>query len=1059
MVKPAEPPERAARSLVLAEPPAPAEPRRAAIRALYRADETTCVERLLAEATFRPEAVERITRRAADLVTRVRAERRGAGGLDAFLQTYDLSSREGVVLMCLAEALLRIPDAETKDRLIRDKIALPDWERRLGASESLFVNASTWGLMLTGRIVSLTRDDRVEPLAWLGRMIARSGEPLIRQAMQQAMRILGRQFVLGRTIAEALERAAPAEERGWRHSYDMLGESARTMADADRYLAAYEAAIRAIGATARGADVFARPSISVKLSALHPRYEVSQADRVMGELVPRVRRLAELARDQGIGLTLDAEEAVRLDLSLDIVEAVSGARSLRDWNGFGLAVQAYQKRAPAVIDWLADLARRHRRRVPVRLVKGAYWDTEIKRSQEGGLPGYPVYTRKRSTDVAYIACAKRLFAAGEVFFPQLASHNAHTVSAVLEIAAGRTEFEFQRLHGMGEALYEQIVPGRPCRVYAPVGSHEDLLAYLVRRLLENGANTSFVNRIVDERLPVSDIVADPVAATAAIASKPHPRIPPPVDLYGPARRNARGLDLSDADTLASLAAGMAEALARPWRAEPVVSGRPMPGLARVVLDPSDRRRRVGEAVDTDPRAIEAALAASVGGSRAWDSVPAAERAAALERAADLLESRVETAMALIVREAGRTIPDALSEVREAVDFCRYYALQARTSFAEAEPLPGPTGERNQLRLGGRGPFVCISPWNFPLAIFTGQVAAALAAGNAVLAKPAEQTPLVAAFAVGLLHEAGIPGDALHLLPGGGEVGAALVADPRIAGVAFTGSTEVARAINRSLAARDGPIAALIAETGGQNAMIVDSSALPEQVVGDAVTSAFNSAGQRCSALRVMFVQRDVAPRVLELLAGAMAELRLGDPGLLATDVGPVIDAAAQESLETHKSAMRQQGWTIAESQAGPDTTHGTFVAPAAYEIDDIGVLRREVFGPILHVVRFEGDALDRVVDAINGTGYGLTLGIHSRIEETVNRILARARVGNVYVNRNMIGAVVGVQPFGGEGLSGTGPKAGGPHYLQRFAAERTVSVDTTAAGGNAALLSLEEGDV
>jgi len=1046
---------------VVATPAPPANGLRRAMRALYRADETACVERLLGEAAFDSAQSRAIEDRAATFVEHMRERRRGASGLDAFLQAYDLTSQEGVVLMCLAEALLRIPDAETKDKLIRDKISLADWERHVGSSSSLFVNASTWGLMLTGRIVGLKRDDTDDLGGWLGGLIARSGEPIIRQAMLQAMRILGRQFVLGRTIEEALERAVLNERIGYRHSYDMLGESARTMPDADRYLVAYGDAIAAIGQAATGDDLFAKPSISVKLSALHPRYEVAQTRRVLLELVPRLRGLAIAARDAGIGLTVDAEEAVRLDLSLDVIEGVAADRGLAGWDGLGLAVQAYQKRAPAVIDWLVDMATRHKRRLPVRLVKGAYWDTEIKRTQEGGFDGYPAYTRKASTDVAYLACARRMLAAGERLYPQFATHNAHTVAAILSLADTRKDYEFQRLHGMGEALYEMIVGpkqlDRPCRVYAPVGSHEELLAYLVRRLLENGANTSFVNRIVDEALPIAEIVADPVAGVRALAAKPHPRIPLPSDLFGTERRNSQGLDLTDVEATAALAEAMAASTAVPWTAAPIVEGKARPGAERAVTDPADRRHQVGTVVEADGGAVASAVEAAVRAQPAWDATPAGERAACLRRAADFLEARMPSAMALLVREAGRTLPDALSEVREAVDFCRYYACRAEAEFTEPMALPGPTGEANRMALAGRGVFATIAPWNFPLAIFMGQTAAALAAGNAVIAKPAEQTPLTGAFAVRLLHEAGVPAGALALLPGDGPtVGARLVADPRVGGVAFTGSTEVARAINRSLAARDGPIPVLIAETGGQNAMIVDSSALAEQVVGDAILSAFNSAGQRCSALRVMFVQDDAAPKVLAMLAGAMAELTVGDPGLLATDIGPVIDEDARAGLLAHKRAMNNVGRLIQEVELDEPCAYGTFVAPAAYEIERMDVLAREVFGPILHVVRFDQDHLDQVIDAINATGYGLTLGVHSRIDATVWRVRERARVGNLYVNRNMVGAVVGVQPFGGEGLSGTGPKAGGPHYLHRFATERTMSTDTTAAGGNAALLSIEE---
>ncbi len=770
---------------------------------------------------------------ARQLVETVRRERLGKGGLDALLHEYALSSPEGVALMCLAEALLRIPDSETVDKLIRDKIAAADWRSHLGHSGSLFVNASTWALMLTGRL--LRPDNEGDLVDALRRLVARSSEPVWRQAVTAAMRILAGQFVMGRTIEEALDRARDAERHGYRHSFDMLGEAARTMADAERYHAAYEHAIVAIGHAAAGRPVEAAPGISVKLSALHPRYELAQHDRVTRELLPSLLGLARQARDAGIGFTIDAEEADRLEPMLDIVEALALMPELAGWDGLGLAVQAYQKRALPLIGWLADLGRRANRRLMVRLVKGAYWDTEIKHSQERGLDGYPVFTRKVATDVSYLACARRLFAAGSALYPQFATHNAHTLAAILELAGERRDWEFQRLHGMGEALYDEIVGpdkmNRPCRVYAPVGGHEDLLAYLVRRLLENGANTSFVNRIVDERAPIDEIVADPIARLAALPQKPHPRIPLPCDLFQPERRNSRGLDLADPRALGDLRTGLTEALRRPSRATPIVGGAELAGTEEPVFDPSDRRRRIGTVAASGPEPIEQALARAARAAPSWSNTPAEQRAAMLEHAADLYERDRVALMALIIREGGRTIPAALSEVREAVDFLRYYAARARTEFAMPQPLPGPTGERNEIGLYGRGVFACISPWNFPLSIFTGQIAAALAAGNAVIAKPAEQTPLVAAAAVRHLLAAGIPGDALHLLPGSGEtVGAALVADSRIGGIAFTGSTETARAINQSLAARPGPIVPLIAETGGQNAMIVDSSALPEQAV-------------------------------------------------------------------------------------------------------------------------------------------------------------------------------------------------------------------------------------
>ena len=1054
-------------NFVFREPSPPETPLRAAIRDAHRLDEAAADRRILAAVELPAEQRDRIAATARRLVEAVRRERLGQGGLDAFLHEYALSSPEGIGLMCLAEALLRIPDAETVDRLIRDKIAAADWERHLGHSGSLFVNASTWALMLTGRLLRPDRNEH-DLGSTLRRFLARSSEPVWRQAVTGAMRILAGQFIMGRTIGEALERAAEAEPDGYRHSFDMLGEAARTLADAERYRAAYQGAIAAIGAAVAGLAVEEAPGISVKLSALHPRYEMAQRERVMRELLPSLLALAAEARAAGIGFTIDAEEADRLELSLDLIEHLALAPKLAGWDGLGLALQAYQKRALPLVDWLADLAARARRRLMVRLVKGAYWDSEIKRAQERGFDTYPVFTRKGATDVSYLACAKRLLAAGGVLYPQFATHNAHTVAAVLEMAGDRTDWEFQRLHGMGEALYAEIVgpekPDRPCRVYAPVGSHEDLLAYLVRRLLENGANTSFVNRIVDEKEPVDEIVADPVARLARLETKPHPNIPLPADLYQPERRNSPGLDLADPRSLAELQRQLAAAARRDAadtaRAGPIVGGIEYRGAHDPVFDPSDRRRRIGSVAAAQPDHIEQALARAARSAAGWDATPAETRAAALEAAADLYEQHRAALMALIIREGGRTIPAALSEVREAGDFLRYYAARARADFAAPARLPGPTGERNLLALHGRGVFACISPWNFPLAIFTGQIAAALAAGNAVIAKPAEQTPLVAAAAVRLLLSAGIPGDVLHLLPGPGQsVGAALVGDPRVAGIAFTGSTETARTINLALAKREGPIVPLIAETGGQNAMIVDSSALPEHVVIDVLTSAFDSAGQRCSALRLLYLQDDIADRTIPMLAGAMAELRIGDPGLLATDVGPVIDDEARQGLQRHAERMERESRLIYRCAMPPGTEHGSFFAPHAYQIDGAFRLEREVFGPILHVVRWPADGLDRVLDEVAATGYALTLGVHSRIDDTVQHVLARLGVGNAYVNRNMIGAVVGVQPFGGERLSGTGPKAGGPRYLHRFATERTVSIDTTAAGGNASLLSLDEAAV
>jgi len=1051
--------------LVFAAPPPPETRLRAAIETANRRDEAAADALILAAAKLPSAANRRIQATARRLVAAVRGRGPARGGIDAFLHEYALSSPEGVALMCLAEALLRIPDSDTIDRLIRDKIAAADWQSHLGHSGSVFVNASTWALMLTGRMLH-DNPGESDFAHVLHRFVTRSGEPVVRQAVLAAMRILGRQFVMGRTIEEALDRAEAIEREGYRHSYDMLGEAAKTAPDAERYHAAYAAAIAAIGGAAAGRTVETAPGISVKLSALHPRYEFAQRERVMRELLPRLADLAGLAREAGIGLTVDAEEADRLELSLDLIEALAGMTALAGWDGLGLAVQAYQKRAPAVIDWLADLAAKTKRRLMLRLVKGAYWDSEIKRAQERGLATYPVYTRKVATDVSYLACAKRLFAAGAAFYPQFATHNAQTLAAVLELAGKRQAkgdgCEFQRLHGMGEALYEEIVgPDKmnlPCRVYAPVGSHEDLLAYLVRRLLENGANASFVNRIVDERQPIAAITADPVAELARLKPKPHPRIPLPRDLYRPERPNSVGIDLADRrHALGELRDGLVAALRESARAAPVVGGNEIAGRGEPVFDPSDRRRQIGTVVAADGAAVEAALTAASRAAPAWDRLSAAERAAILERAAELYERDRAALMALIIREGGRTIPAALSEVREAADYLRYYAARARADFAEPLALPGPTGERNRIALHGRGVFACISPWNFPLAIFTGQIAAAIVAGNAVIAKPAEQTPLTAAAAIRHLHAAGIPGDVLHLLPGSGEtVGAALTGDPRIAGVAFTGSTDTARAINLVLAKRTGPIVPLIAETGGQNAMIVDSSALPEQVVTDVLNSAFDSAGQRCSCLRLLYVQDDIAGRLLPLLAGAMAELSIGDPALLATDIGPVIDDEARAALDRHSERMTREVRLLYRCDLPAGTEHGTFFAPRAFEIDSARRLTGEVFGPILHIVRWRADRLDRAIDEIAATGFALTLGIHSRIDDTVHHILDRLGIGNSYVNRNMIGAAVGAQPFGGERLSGTGPKAGGPRYLYWFATERTVSTDTTASGGNASLLSLSD---
>ncbi|MCG6939918.1 MAG: bifunctional proline dehydrogenase/L-glutamate gamma-semialdehyde dehydrogenase PutA [Thiohalocapsa sp.] len=1057
-------------------------------------DEARLRGALLAELDWPDEQRAAILARARGWVKKLRERPGSANLLDRFLAEHSLTSREGVALLCLAEAALRIPDEATLDALIRDKLVTADWRPAAGHDSagsgqgSLFVNASTWALMLTGKVLSWHEDPERDLLGALRRRLEKSGEPLVRQALRAAMRILGEQFVMGRDIGAALERAGRGFDARCRHSFDMLGEAARTDAHARRYFDRYQAAISAVGEAAAGAGPVDGPGISIKLSALHPRCEYAQAERVTGELLPRLRELARQAAAADIGLTIDAEEASRHDLLLDLFAALCADPALAGWNGLGIAVQAYQPRALAVVDFLAELAARQRRRIMVRLVKGAYWDAEIKLAQQQGLPGYPVFTRKVNTDLCWLACAARLFAHDDRIYPQFATNNAHSIAAALALADGRP-FELQRLHGMGEALHDLVLDetGTPCRAYDPVGSHADLLPYLVRRLLENGANSSFVHRLADASAPVETVVTDPIAVAreqdARGAGARHPRIPAPVDLFQPDRRNSRGLDLSDPAALGALATRVDQALAEQpggiWQAEPMVVGgadpgesrrgrrshaepdgaAPPGGAAKTLHDPADVRREIGQVRDADGATLDRALDTARAAAPGWAHTPADARAACLERAADLLEAHLGNFVALCGREAGKSIPDGIAEVREAADFCRYYAARARERFGAPRELPGPVGEHNLLSLHGRGVFACISPWNFPLAIFTGQVTAALAAGNAVVAKPAEQTPLTAALGTRLLHEAGIPADVLQLLPGDGPgVGAPLAADPRIDGVAFTGSLDTARAINRALAERTGAIAPLIAETGGQNAMIVDASALPEQVVTDVLASAFQSSGQRCSALRVLCVQDDVAERLLDMLSGAMAELRIGDPLDLATDVGPVIDSDALAMLQAHAARMDREARLIHRCALPPRCEHGHFFAPRAYEIDGLERLQGEVFGPVLHVLRFQAQDLDGLIERINALGYGLTFGVHSRIDARIDAITGRIHAGNSYVNRNMIGAVVGVQPFGGEGLSGTGPKAGGPDYLTRFAVERTVSINTAASGGNAALLSMDEDD-
>ena len=1007
---------------------------RARITADYRRSEAACLPPLLAAARLPAEVASVVAARARKLVVALR-RKKATGGVEGLIQEYSLSSQEGVALMCLAEALLRIPDAPTRDALIRDKISTADWQAHVGNSPSLFVNAATWGLLISGKLTATRSESSLS--AALTRLIGRGGEPLIRKGVDMGLRLMGEKFVRGQTIEEALANSRALEAKGFRHSFDMLGEAATTAADAQRYFEAYRQAIHAIGRASGERGVQHGPGISIKLSALHPRYSRAQRARVMSELLPRLQELALLARQYDIGLNIDAEEAERLEISLDLLEALCLEPSLLGWNGLGFVLQAYQKRCHSAIDWVIELARRTGHRLMVRLVKGAYWDSEIKRAQVDGLPDFPVFTRKVHTDVSYLACARRLLDAPDAVFPQFATHNAHTLAAVMSMAGEAFhdgQYEFQCLHGMGEPLYEEVVGprklNRPCRIYAPVGTHETLLAYLVRRLLENGANSSFVHRILDPEVAIAELVADPVDVASAIVplGAPHPQILLPPALFGAERVNSMGLDLSDEQQLAPLAQSLLASTPELHRARPrlgLVAGIATGGSlreAREVRNPADHRDLVGTVIDASASEVGAACATASAAAASWAATAPGERAAVLWRAADLLEAHRHRLLGLIVREAGKSLPNAVSEVREAVDFLRYYGARARSRLRSGHHRP-------------LGPVVCISPWNFPLAIFTGQVAAALAAGNPVLAKPAEETPLIAAAAIELLLEAGIPAGVLQFLPGAGDIGAALVADAAIGAVMFTGSTEVARLIQRQLAGRlgagDRPVP-LIAETGGQNAMIVDSSALPEQVVGDVLASAFDSAGQRCSALRILCLQEDIAEQVLSMLRGAMRELLIGNPDRLPTDIGPVITAEAGAMISAHVEAMRAKGHAIEQSPLPPAAALGSFISPALIEIGSPADVPREVFGPVLHVLRYRRSELDALIDAINRTGYGLTFGLHTRIDETIAQVTRRIAAGNVYVNRNIIGAVVGVQPFGGTGLSGTGPKAGGPWYLERL---------------------------
>lgn len=1022
---------------------------------LHHQSEEILIPKLLGAISLSDSQKNTIRQRAINLIEGVRLQKIKAVSIENFLQTYDLSSKEGIALMCLAEALLRIPNEETQNTLIRDKISSVDWLAHFGKSDSLAMNMATLGLATTDLFLSwgLERNSFVKKLADISRKMT---QPTIRHAVNHAMKILGHQFVMGETIESALKQAQANEVRGYRHSYDMLGEGAKTAADAARYFEAYSQGIEAVSKYRAAGDIFAQPSISVKLSALHPRYELALKDRAFKELLPQVIDLCQAAKAKDIALTIDAEESERLELSLELIKALSSDPSLKDWDGLGLAVQAYQKRCTAVIDWLVDTAKNTNRRFCVRLVKGAYWDSEIKKTQERGLEDYPVFTRKIFTDISYLVSAQKMFANFSQIYPQFATHNAYTVATIQEIA-GTREFEFQRLHGMGEQLYDQFVsPDVPCRIYAPVGEHRDLLAYLVRRLLENGANTSFVNKIYDASVAITSLVQDPIEEAKHLQTMQHPNIPSPKEMLIPYRQNSKGYDLSNQEKIHCLQTYLADFKDHfPFHAVPLlgeVSTKPRQVIE--IYDPADSRRQVATCAQCDEEDIQNALGIAAKAQTNWENVSVELRAEILEKLADKLEHHYMEFIGLLVYESGKTVTDAIAEIREAIDFCRYYANQARYHMGTAITLPGPTGEKNELSLHGRGTFICISPWNFPLAIFLGQVAAALVTGNTVLAKPAQQTPYVAYRVCQLAFEAGIPQGVLQFLPAkGSDIGKYSVSDPRVGGVAFTGSTEVAWNINQALSQRQCAIAPLIAETGGINAMIVDSSALPEQVVTDVITSAFQSAGQRCSALRLLFIQDDIADKTLTMLAGAMQQLRIDHPADLSTDVGAVIDAAAQQELLAHIDNLKGMAKLIAMAPEQPNHQTGCFVLPQAWEISSAQALEKEVFGPILHVVRFKAGEIQQVIDQINAKGFGLTLGLHSRIDETIDFVRKKAKVGNLYVNRNMIGAVVGVQPFGGEGLSGTGPKAGGPHYLLRFVVERTFTQDTTAAGGNATLLA------
>ena len=1030
----------------------------------YQVDESSYLQELITLAAPSSDEIKQITTSTIKLIKSVRSNSHKRDTIESFLHQYSLDTEEGVVLMCLAEALLRIPDANSANDLIKDKLSSADWSGYLGQSDSWLVNASSWGLVLTGKFVTLDNSFSGKSTNTLNKAISKAGEPVIRAALNQVMKFMGKQFVLGRNIEEALKRGKKDRTKGYTHSFDMLGEAAFTEADALKYLEAYEQAIRQLGKD-ESVNAELPPSISIKLSALHPRYESAKKTQVLKQLGDRLEHLAKIAKSLNIAISIDAEEADRLEISLQLFEQLFRSKTCQGWEGLGIVVQAYSKRALPVLGWIAELARENQRMIPVRLVKGAYWDSEIKWAQQIGQAAYPVFTRKAASDISYIACAKYLFSVTKHIYPQFATHNAQTISSILHLAGTQRGFEFQRLHGMGEALYDEVMLQHKqlktainCRIYAPVGLYNELLPYLVRRLLENGANSSFVHQLVDETISPELLAEHPVNFIQSLSSLANKKIPLPPFMYGENRLNSLGVNLNAEAEMQPFLKAYQQHLDKSWMASPIIDGKELENKSQrtEVCCPYDTLRVVGSTANAEQQQIAQALEVAYENYRSWRDKPVSERADCLRKTADLMEQNKSELMAICTLEAGKTIQDGIDEIREAVDFLRYYANQAELQLEEIV-LPGPTGQKDTIKLEGRGVFACISPWNFPLAIFTGQIAAALAAGNAVISKPAGQTTLIGYMAIKLFHEAGIPTNILHFVPCRGSVlGKTLLTDKRLTGVAFTGSTETAVTINQTLAARaDAPIAALIAETGGQNAMIVDSSALPEQVVADVMRSAFTSAGQRCSALRLIYVQEELAPRILELLEGAMDQWQQGDPTLLETDSGPVIDAAAKQDLQAHIINFKQQHRLISQSPIG-DLPNAHFLPATAFEINSINDLTQENFGPVLHLIRYKSSELKSIIKQINEYGYGLTLGIHSRNEGFARYIAQYAQVGNIYINRDMIGAVVGVQPFGGQGLSGTGPKAGGPHYLQRFCTEKTVSNNTAAIGGNTTLLSLAD---